>query len=676
MNELKLNLPQFDNINPDDIKPKLEALLAQNKQEISILLKQNGSFSWDNLIHPLENINDHLNQYWSVIQHLHSVCNTPKLREAYNACLPLLSDYSTELSHNVELFHAIQSIAVGPEYQKLDYAQQRSIDNDIRDFKLSGVALDHEKKEIFAKLSKNLSQLQTKFEENVLDATQGWYKLVENQDELSGLPERVVEAAKMAAEKLKLNGWVFNLEAPSYGPVLRDADNAALREEMYRAYVTRASELGPCAKRWDNTEVMQDILKDELELAKLLGFNNYAEKSLATKMANSPEEVLNFLNQLLEASTLKAAVEYKELQEFALKEWGVKELQAWDITYYTEKLRVHHYDISHEELRAYFPQPKVLNGLFEVVHRLFNITIKEIPEANKWHPDVRCYAVYDEHNELRAAFYMDLYARENKRGGAWMDDCRIRRNLDDGSIQIPIAFITCNFNAPVGDEPALFYHDDVVTLFHEFGHALQHMLTTIKYSHVSGINGVPWDAVEFSSQFLENWAWQKQGLDLIAQHYKTGVALPEHLFERMIKAKNFQAALHMTRQIKFALFDFRLFLEFDPLKPHQIQQILDEVRQLIDVIPTPDFNRFQNHFSHIFAGGYSAGYYSYLWAEVLACDAFSLFEEKGIFDTETSQAFLHCILETGGSEDPAVLFKRFRGRDAHIEALLKQTGIY
>ncbi len=675
MNVKLENLPRFAEIRTHEIKQQLSSLIEQNKQELAELLKQRQAFSWETLIYPLENISDRLDQFWSMIQHLHGVCNTPELREAYNECLPILSDYSTELAHNLDFFHAVESIAHSSEYQSLDLAQRRCIDNDLRDFKLSGIALDAERKQRFADLVKQLVQLQSHYEENVLDATHAWQKPITDEAELSGLPPRVITAAKAAAEKNKLSGWVFTLEAPSYSAVVRYADSEKLRKEMYSAYVTRASELGPNAGRWDNSQIMLAILNAEFEIAKLLGFENYVEKSLATKMAKSAEEVLNFLSELSEASKPKAEVEFEELQQFAKKQGHNTPLQPWDIAYYSEKLRLHDYALSQEDLRSYFPEPQVLQGLFEIIYRLFKLQIKKVSNAQLWHPDVQCYAIYDLNDQLIAAFYIDLYGRENKRGGAWMDDCRVRRRLADGSIQTPIAFVSCNFNAPVNGEPALFYHDDVVTLFHEFGHALQHLLTTVNYSAVSGINGVPWDAVEFASQFFENWAWQKEGLALIARHYQTGEALPDSLFEQMNKAKNFQAALSMMRQIKFSLFDFRLFLEFDPNKNNQIQEIMNEVHDTVDVLPTPEFNRFQHHFSHIFAGGYSAGYYSYKWAEVMACDAFSLFEENGLFDTHTSNAFLECILQTGGSEDPAVLFKRFRGREPDVTALLKHAGI-
>ena len=669
------NLPQFNKIKAHEIKAELSRIIEANKIALANLLAQPGPFTWDTLVQPLEDLSDRFDQYWSMVQHLHSVSDSPELREAYNACLPLLSDYSTEISHNLDLFHAIESIAAGPEYPGLNIAQQRCIDNDLRDFKLAGVNLEPEKKERFAQLAKKLSQLHAQYEENVLDATQGWHKHLSDEGELKGLPERVIQAAKEAAEKLNLTGWVFSLEFPSYSAVMRYADSVKLREEMYIAYVTRASELGPNAGRWDNSQIMLDILNAELEMAQLLGFKNYAEKSLATKMAKSSTEVLDFLTELTEAAKPKAEIEFQELQSFAIKQGLNDELQPWDIAYYTEKLRLHDYALSQEDCRPYFPEPRVLSGLFEIINRLFKFKIKKVENADTWHPSVQCFALYDHADNLIALFYLDLYARDNKRGGAWMDDCRVRRRLADGSVQIPIAFVTCNFNSPVGDEPALFYHDDVVTLFHEMGHALQHLLTTIDYMGVSGINGVPWDAVEFASQFFENWACQKEGLDLIAAHYQTHEALPDKLFEQMNKAKNFQSALSMIRQIKFSLFDFRLFLEFDPQQTNQIQEILTEVHDAVGIMPNPEFNRFQHHFSHIFSGGYSAGYYSYKWAEVMASDAFSLFEENGLFDAHTSNAFLECILQTGGSEDPAVLFKRFRGREPDVKALLKQSGI-
>ena len=472
-----------------------------------------------------------------------------------------------------------------------------------------------------------------------------------------------------------MDGWVFTLEAPSYIAVMMYADNQDLRKEMYHAYVTRASDQGPNAGKWNNTEVMHDILKNRIALANLLGFKNYAEKSLATKMVKQTNDVLAFLNELVESSLGQAQNEFDGLKEFAALQYKVSNLEPWDIGYYSEKLRVERYSISDEELRPYFPKPHVVQGLFDIVQKLFKVTIKEIKDVDVWHDDVHCYALYNSDGSLRSYVYFDLYARENKRGGAWMDEFCARRKLDDGSIQIPVAYVTCNFRGPVGDQPALLKHDDVVTLFHEFGHALQHMLTKVDYADVSGINGIPWDAVEIASQFLENWAWDKESLMLIAQHYKTKDPLPDDLYQRMMQAKNFQSAMGMIRQLEFSLFDFELHLMFDEQQKNQVQKILDHVRERVSVVPAPAFNRFQHGFSHIFAGGYAAGYYSYKWAEVMAADAFSLFIENGIFDKETSQRFCQTFMESGGAVEPSELFKKFAGRDPKVESLLKQTGI-
>ncbi|WP_423063285.1 oligopeptidase A [Candidiatus Paracoxiella cheracis] len=673
--ETQMPLPLFSTINPVEIEPRLDHILQANRQHVQQILQQGDHFTWENLMQPLEDLEDELNEFWEPIAHLNAVVNSPELRDAYNASLPKITEYYTELSHNQELYEAISSIGHELEYQRLNSAQRKVIDNELRDFKLSGIALPAAKKQRFAELCKQLSQLCSKFEENVLDATQGWTKHITDEKKLAGLPEHAIAAAKQTAEQRQKEGWLFTLEIPSYFAVVTYAESRAFREEMYRAYTTRASDQGPTAKQWDNTEIMQDILKYRLELARLLDFNNFAEYSLATKMVKQPQQALDFLYQLVEASLPKAREEFTELSEFAAKELGIANLEAHDVIFASEKLRQHRYAISQEELRPYFPEPQVLEGLFAIVKRLFNVRIEERKDADVWHPDVRCFALYDAKNELRSYFYFDLYARENKRGGAWMDDARPRRRLGNGELQLPIACVTCNFNPPVGSDPALFSHIDVVTLLHEFGHALQHMLTKIDYADVSGISGVPWDAVEVASQFLENWAWEKESLDLLAKHYKTGEPLPDELYQKMRKAQNFQAAILMMRQLQFALFDMRLHLEFDSRQEKQMQSILDEVRAQLQVIPVPAYNRFQHSFSHIFAGGYAAGYYSYKWAEVMASDAFSLFEEKGIFDQQTAQYFLTYILEPGGSEEPAKLFKAFRGREPKVDALLKHCGI-
>ena len=670
----KIDLPQFSTIVLHDIEPSLDCLLAGNRNKINELLTSK-NFTWNTLIQPLEDINDQLRHFWAPVSHLNAVVNSPELRSVYHACLPKLTDYSTELSHHEKLFHAIQSIEKGIEYQKLNTAQRKVIDNEIRDFKLAGVTLPAKKKQYFAELAKTLSQLQNKFEENLLDATQNWYKRVTDENELSGLPEHSKTAARQAAEERGSKGWVFTLEIPSYLMVITYADLRALREEMYMAFVTRASDQGPNAGRWDNSMIMEEILRCRLNLAKLLGFSNFAEYSLVTRMVKSPKKAIDFLNELIKAALPKAKAEFKALCEFSKKELGIEKLEAWDVSYASEKLRQQQYDISQEDLRPYFLETQVIQGLFKIVNRLFQIIIKPINKVDVWHPDVRCYGVYNKRNHLIAYFYFDLYAREKKRGGAWMDDHRIRRRLSNGDLQLPIAFVVCNLNPPVGNQLALFSHDEVSTLFHEFGHALQHMLTKIDYAEVSGIHGVPWDAVELASQFLENWAWQKESLHMMARHYQSGKSLPDNLFQRLNKTKNFHAAMQMMRQLEFALFDMRLHLEFDPEEKNQIQRILNEVRSIICVISVPPFNRFQHSFSHIFAGGYAAGYYSYKWAEMMAADAFSVFEEKGIFDYDSAQQFLTYILEPGGSEDSMDLFKAFRGREPKIEALLRQRGI-
>ena len=668
-------LPLFSTIEPQEIETHLDRILQSNRQAMSALLDQKASFDWKNLMRPMEDISESLSQYWSPISHLNAVVNSKPLRTAYNACLPKLSDYFTQLSHNDTLYRAVQSMAEEATYQKLDKTQRKIIDNELRDFKLAGVALSPEKKKRFAELSKQLSKLTTKFEENILDATHAWVKQITDEKTLAGLPEHAIAVAKQAAKHHELEGWVFTLDIPSYLAVITHAESRAFRKEIYYAFNTRASDQGPNAGEWDNSDTMQAILNARLELAQLLGFNNYAEYSLVTKMVETPSQALEFLQRLAKASLSKAREEFKELSDFAQKELGIKELQAWDITFASEKLRQRRYAVSQEDLRPYFPESQVLEGLFAIVNKLFKVRIEEITDVDTWHPTVRCFAVYDADDKLRSYFYFDLYARKNKRGGAWMDDARGRRRLNNNELQIPIAFVTCNFHAPVGDDPALFSHDDVVTLFHEFGHALQHMLTKIDYIDVSGINGIPWDAVEVASQFLENWAWQQEAIQLIAKHYKTGQALPDELYQKMRKAKNFQSALRMMRQLEFSLFDMRLHMEFDPQQKDQIQRILDDVRSHVCVIPAPEFNRFQHSFSHIFAGGYAAGYYSYKWAEVMASDAFSLFEEKGIFDEKTAKNFLSTILEPGGSEEPDKLFKAFRGRAPDVDALLKQSGI-
>lgn len=663
------HLPEFSNIKTEHVEPALDEMLSENRAELKKLLAQK-SFTWDNLMRPLEDMEEKLNVMWSAVNHLNVVVNSKALREVYNKCLPKLSDYGTEISHNKDLFNAIKSIADDDEFKKLDHAQKKIIKDSLRDFHLAGVDLSEKDKKKFAELSKKLSQLTTKFEENILDATEGWHYHVTDENQLKGLPEHALDAAKQTAESKKLDGWVFTLDLPSYIAVMMYAENRDMRHAMYDAYVTRASDQGPNAGKWDNSQLMVDILQVRYELAKLLDFNNYAERSLARKMAKTPKEVLEFLASIVSPAKPKANQEYEELKAFAKQD-----LEPWDLPYYSEKLKHKNFSITQEELRPYFPEDQVLKGLFSVVNKLYGLKISEKKDVNVWHKDVRFFEIYDENDELRGQFYLDLYARLKKRGGAWMDECRVRRKHKDGKIETPVTYLTCNFHPPVKDKPALLTHDDVTTLFHEFGHGLQHMLTKIDYADVSGINGVPWDAVELPSQFMENWCWEEEALQLISKHYKTGETIPKEKIDKLRAAKHFQSAMLMIRQLEFGLFDFRLHMEFDPKKQNQVQEVLDQVRKEVTVVPTVPYNRFQHSFSHIFAGGYAAGYYSYMWADVLASDAYSKFEEDGIFNRDTGRSFMENILETGGSEEPMILFKRFRGREPTIDALLHQNGI-
>lgn len=668
-------LPTFSSIRPEGIEPALRQLISKNRSLLADLLRQTPPFTWDNLMAPLEEANDQLGKFWAPVSHMRSVVETESLRTAYNACLPLLTEYGIEIAQNETLFQAIQSIANSPEYPNLSIAQRKIIDNELRDFKLAGVHLAPADKARYAELQKNLSKLSTRFSENVLDATHAWTLHVTDRAALEGLPEQAIKMAEENAQAIEKTGWIFTLDYPSYSTVMKYLKNRELRWLMYEAYNTRASDQGPNAGKWDNSALMDDLLKTRHEIATLLGFKNHAEYSLATKMAKTPERVLKFLNELVEKASDSAKKDMQELTEFAKSIDTIDHLEAWDLAFYTEKLRQKKYALSEEDIRPYFPTKKVLAGMFEVIHRLYGIRVQERTGVDTWHPSVQYFEVFDKDGGLRASFFTDLYARPHKRDGAWMDECQVRRKLPNGNIQLPIAFLTCNFNRPLGNNHALLTHDDVITLFHEFGHCLHQMLTKVDYAGVSGINGVPWDAVEFPSQFAEYWCWEKEALALISSHVETDEPLPDILFNKMLAAKNFQAGMHMLRQLEFALFDFRIHLEYDPKLGGRIQTILNDVRKKIAVITVPCFNRFQHSFSHIFAGAYSAGYYSYEWAEVLSSDAFSLFEEKGIFDAETGQLFLKTILESGGSKDPMELFVAFRGREPTIDALLRHRGL-
>ncbi len=667
-------LPLFSQIKPEHIVPAIDQLLAEARSSVEQHLAATQHYTWKNLIEPLEDADDKLNKAWSPISHMNSVVNSDELRDAYNACLPKLSAYSTEMGQNEALFKAYRFIADSDEFATLDTAQQKIIRNALRDFKLSGIDLDNEKKQRYKDISQELSALASNYEENLLDATNAWSKIIRDEQELAGLPESALAQAKQTAASHNETGWMITLQFPSYISVMTYADNRELRREHYEAFATRASDQGPHAGQWDNGENMEKILALRHEKARLLGFANYAELSLAAKMAEKPDDVTHFLEDLADKSWRHARKDLAELREFAKQHFGINDLQSWDRAYYSEKMRQHFYQLSQEEVKAYFPITRVLPGLFAIVEKLYGLQISEISDFDSWHPDVHFFQIHDQNGSLRGQFYLDLYARAKKRGGAWMDDCVSRKRFDD-TIQTPVAYLTCNFTPPTGDTPALLTHDEVTTLFHEFGHGLHHMLTQVDHLGVSGINGVEWDAVELPSQFMENWCWEKDALALMSGHYQTDEKLPDALFDKMIAAKNFQAGMIMVRQLEFSLFDFRIHRDYDPGQGGRIYETLEQVREQVAVVRPPKFNRFAHSFSHIFAGGYAAGYYSYKWAEVLSSDAFSLFEEKGIFDQETGKAFLTNVLEKGGSQNAMELFINFRGRKPTIDALLRHNGI-
>jgi len=676
MNNPLLNmegLPPFSLIKPEHVEPAIDHLLKLGREQTEQLLSSGGKFTWNNLVAPLERLDDRLGRAWSPVSHMNSVVNSDELRKAYNACLPKLSAYATEMGQNERLYKAYKAVAQSD--QQLDIAQRKLLDNSLRDFHLSGVDLPTEEKARFKEISQRLSKLGSQFEENLLDATNAWSKLITDQKELAGLPPSALALSRQIAQQRgEEQGWMLTLEFPSYLPVMSYADNRELRRELYWAYTTRASDQGPHAGKWDNSEIIEEILKLRHEQAQLLGFANYADRSLARKMAESSDQVIDFLVDLGKRSRLQAARELEELGDFAAEQYQADNLEAWDIAYYSEKLRKQRFDITQEELKPYFPETRVVPGMFAVVNRLYGIQITEIEGVDRWHPDVRFFEIRDRDGAVRGQFYLDLYARQKKRGGAWMDGC-VDRMYNDRCAQLPVAYLTCNFSPPVAGKPALFTHDEVVTLFHEFGHGLHHLLTLVDYPGVAGINGVPWDAVELPSQFMENWCWERQALDLISGHYQNDEPIPEALYKKMRAAKNFQSGMQLARQLEFGLFDFRLHREYDPARGGRVDEILEQVREQVAVLKPPAFNRFPQGFSHIFAGGYAAGYFSYKWAEVLSADAFSLFEERGIFDADIGASFLHNILEQGGSRDAMELFIAFRGREPKIDALLQHSGI-
>jgi len=664
-------LPRFADFKPAQVAPAVEQLLAENRALIARIAADAAVPTWDNFVGPLEDANEHLHRAWGQVGHLNAVMNSPELREAYNSTLPKITQYYTELGQHEELYRKFKALRAGTGFTALSAAQKKIVDNELRDFRLGGAELSADKKQRYTEISDRLSMISSRFSDNVLDATNAWTHFITDEAELAGLPEDAREAASAAAAEDKQAGWKFTLHAPSYMPVLQYADNRTLRELMYRAYATRASEFGDA--KFDNTPLITEIVALRRELAQLLGFGSYAEYSLEPKMAETPAQVLEFLRELAARAKPYAERDLAELQEFARRELAMPALAAWDIAYASEKLRVARYAFSENEVKRYFPETTVLPGMFSLVETLYGLTIAAT-EAPQWHPDVKFYSLRDRKGVLVGQFYLDLYARPTKRGGAWMDDAITRRQIPQGT-QTPVAYLNCNFSPPVGGRPALFTHDEVITLFHEFGHGLHHLLTRVDYLGVSGINGVEWDAVELPSQFMENFCWEWAVVPPMTRHADRGESLPKALFDKMLAAKNFQSGLQTVRQIEFSLFDLRLHYDFDPQGTQTALQLLDEVRREVAVLMPPEYNRFPNNFSHIFAGGYAAGYYSYKWAEVLSADAYGLFEENGVLDPATGMRFWNEVLAVGGSRPALESFVAFRGRKPEMDALLRHNGM-
>lgn len=660
-------LPAFGTIQPEHVEPAVRAQLDANRRALEETLAS-GAQTFAGIVEPLERLQHRLNRTWSPVSHLNGVMNNEALRAAYTACLPLMSEYQTALGQNEALYRAYQAIAER-EATSLDAAQRKLLDNALRDFRLAGVALDAERKARYKELMQKLAQLQAKFEENVLDSAAAWSRHVTDIGRLEGLPEGVIARARELAGARQLEGWLFTLDQPTYLAVLTHAKDADLRRELYEAWSTRASDRGPLAGQWDNTGLIEDILRTRHEAATLLGFANYTELSLATKMARTPQEVRAFLEELASYCVPVARRELAELEEFA----GSR-LAAWDIPFWSERLQRERFDISDEELRPYFPLPRVLEGLFGVARQLYGIEFRERTDVALWHSQARFFDLADTAGQRLGGFYLDAYARAKKRSGAWMDECIGRLELGKDR-ELPVAYLVCNFLPPVGPRPALLTHDEVVTLFHEFGHGLHHLLTRARYPSIAGINGVPWDAVELPSQFMENYAWSEDVLPRISGHIDTGAPLPPEMVRRLRGSRTFQAGMRAVRQLEFALFDLRLHNEYSPESGSRLAAILAEVRERVAAIRPPEFNRFPHSFGHVFAGGYAAGYYSYKWAEVLAADAFAAFEEAGVFDAATARRFVDSILSRGGSRDAMEAFVEFRGRKPEIRPLLRQFGM-
>ncbi|MBS1145265.1 MAG: oligopeptidase Metallo peptidase family [Proteobacteria bacterium] len=670
------DLPRFDTVQPEHVKPAIESLLADGRSLIERLTADTTPATWKDFAGALADGLEPFGRAWGIVGHLHSVNDIPAWREAYNEMLPEVSRFYAELGQNLKLFEKYKALRDSTEYATLSVEQKKVVNNEVRDFRLSGAELPDDQKPRFQAIMEELSQLSAKFAENLLDATNAFAEIVTDEALLAGLPDDAKEAAKTAAEKAGVEGWKFTLHAPSYGPVMQYADNRDLRARMYRAYATRAAEFhdGSSKPEWDNTPIIQRMLELRVEDAKMLGFNNFAEVSLAPKMADTPAQVLAFLRELAAKAKPFAEKDIAELRAFAKDELGLADFQPWDAAYVSEKLLQARYAFSEQEVKQYFTEPKVLGGLFKVIESLFNVKVKP-DTAPVWHEDVRFYRLETPAGDLVGQFYLDLYARETKRGGAWMDEARSRRRVQSG-IQKPIAYLNCNFSRPVGGKPATFTHDEVTTLFHETGHGLHHLLTRGEELGVSGIHGVEWDAVELPSQFMENYCWEWEVVEGMTAHVDTGAPLPRELFDKMLAAKNFQSGMMAVRQIEFSLFDMLIHSDFDPKSGLTVMDVLNDVRKEVAVLLPPEWHRFPNSFSHIFGGGYGAGYFSYKWAEVLSADAYAAFEEAGNpFDATVGKRFLDEILSVGGSRPAIESFKAFRGREPSVDALLRHSGM-
>ncbi len=669
-------LPRFADIRPDHIAPAVDRLLEQARA--AMRRAEDAPATWEQFVRPLEDATERLSRAWGQVEHLHAVLDSPALREAYNAGLPKITQFWTELGQNQRLFETYRALKAAPEFAQLTPARKKLVENALRDFRLGGAELPAQLKPRYAAIQEELASLSAKFSENVLDATNAYSLLVEDEKRLAGIPADAIQAAREAAQKDGKQGWKFNLQMPSYWPVLQYAEDRALRATLYRESATRAAEFGKA--EWDNTPLIGRILKLRREESGLLGYASFAEVSLVPKMAQAPGQVTGFLRDLAGRARPFAERDLEELQKFSRDQLKIEDLESWDVAYASEKLRAQRYSFSDQEVKQYFPESQVLPGMFELVQNLYQIRVAEA-KAGAWHEDVRFFDIHGAGGEPIGRFYVDLYARDTKRGGAWMDGAISRRRLEHG-IQVPVAYLNCNFARPVGGKPALFTHDDVITLFHEFGHGLHHLLTRVEDLGVAGINGVEWDAVELPSQFMENFCWEWEVLKRLTRHVDSGEPLPRALFDKMRAAKNFQSGLATLRQIEFALFDMRLHAEYDPTSgrsdpsaPRTPLELLDEVRREVAVLVPPAWHRFPNSFSHIFAGGYAAGYYSYKWAEVLSADAYSLFEEKGVLDADAGRRFRDEILAVGGSRPAAESFRAFRGREPSVDALLRHNGM-